>query len=59
MTGIAARLGKFTYKYQVTVKLADGSGTGPGQMIAANGDIIFFTIAGQGTETDTPVSTVL
>ena len=54
VTGIATHLGKFTYKYQVTVNLADGSGTGPGQMIAANGDIIFFTIAGQGTETDTP-----
>jgi hypothetical protein len=54
VTGIATHLGKFTYKYQVTVNLATGSGTGFGQLVAANGDIIFFTIAGQGHETDIP-----
>jgi len=54
VAGIATHLGKFTYRYQVTVILAEGSGTGFGQMIAANGDIIFFTISGQGEETDVP-----
>jgi hypothetical protein len=59
VTGIATHLGRFTYKYQVTVNIAAGSptagsATGTGQMIAANGDIIFFTIAGQGVPTDTP-----
>jgi hypothetical protein len=54
VTGIATHLGKFTYKYLVTVDLTNGSGTGSGQFIAANGDIIFFTIAGQGVPTDVP-----
>jgi hypothetical protein len=54
VTGVATHLGRYTYKYKVTVNLADGSATGMGHMIAANGDTLFFTIAGQGVPTDTP-----
>ena len=54
VTGIATHLGRFTYKYQVTVNLANGTATGIGQLIAANGDIIFVSIVGQGVETGTP-----
>ena len=59
VTGIATHLGRFTYRYQVTVNIAAGSptagsATGTGQMIAANSDTIFLTISGQGVPTDTP-----
>jgi hypothetical protein len=54
LTGIATHLGRFTLTYKVTVNLADGSATGFAQLIAANGDSIFTTIAGQGEPTDTP-----
>lgn len=53
--GVATRLGVFTLTYKVTVKLADGSGTGAGQLIAANGDSISATTVGQGNPVpDTP-----
>ena len=55
VTGVATHLGRFTMMYNVTVTLATGSGAGSGQLIAANGDTIFFTIVGQGTPVpDTP-----
>jgi hypothetical protein len=54
VSGIATHLGQYTYKYHVTVNLATGSGVGTGQLIAANGDIIFVSIAGQGVDTETP-----
>ncbi len=52
--GIATRLGRFTLTWKVTVNLADGSGIGSYQLVAANGDSIFTTLAGQGEPTDTP-----
>lgn len=54
LTGIATQLGLFTLKYQLTVKLPDGTATGSGQLIAANGDSISATIVGTSTLTDTP-----
>ena len=36
------------------MNLADGSGTGVAQLIAANGDTINLTIDGQGVPTDAP-----
>src|SRR5215467_6445752 len=52
--GIATHVGQFSYSYQLTVALANGTATGPGQLIAANGDSIFTTIVGQGQPTDSP-----
>lgn len=54
LTGVATHLGRFTMTYKVVVNLnpqagAVGSATGTGQLTAANGDIIFTTIVGQGT----------
>jgi hypothetical protein len=46
VTGIAPHLGRFTLLYKVTVVLPEGTATGSGQLIAANGDSIAFTIAG-------------
>jgi hypothetical protein len=54
LTGVATQLGQLTLTYELTVNLADGSATGSGELIAANGDIIFTTIVGQGEPTDTP-----
>jgi len=56
VTGIATHLGQFTLTYKVTVDLSDGSATGSGELIAADGDRIFFSVVGQGqpTDTDTP-----
>jgi len=52
--GIATHVGQFSYSYQLTVALANGTATGSGQLIAANGDSIFTTIVGQGQPTDSP-----
>jgi hypothetical protein len=56
VTGIATHLSQFTLSYKVTVKLPEGSATGPAELIDANGDRIFLSIVGQGepTDTDTP-----
>jgi hypothetical protein len=58
VTGIATHLGRFTLAYEVTVNLVPptpGQGKGSAQMVAANGDIIFSTVLGQGTpDPDTP-----
>lgn len=52
--GIATHLGRLTWAWNVTVNLANGSGTGFGQLVAANGDSFDTTIVGQGEPTDTP-----
>ena len=52
--GIATHVGQFSFSYQLTVTLANGTATGSAQLIAANGDSIFTTVVGQGTPTDTP-----
>ena len=54
VTGIGSHVGKFSYTYKVTVNLATGGGPGFGQMTAANGDLIYTTIVGQGEPTDIP-----
>jgi hypothetical protein len=54
LTGVATQLGQLTLTYELTVNLANGSATGSAELIAANGDIIFTTIVGQGEPTDTP-----
>jgi hypothetical protein len=55
VTGIATHLGRFTMAYKVTVSLPAGSATGSAQLTAANGDIIFYNIVGQGQPVpDTP-----
>ena len=50
VTGIATHLGRFTLRYQVSVKLPEGTSTGFSQLTAANGDTIFATIIGLGQE---------
>ena len=54
--GIATHLSEFTLNYRVTVSLSDGSANGTGELIAADGDRVFVSIAGQTepTENDTP-----
>jgi hypothetical protein len=56
VTGLATHLGQFTFTYKVTVDLSDGSATGTGELIAADGDRMFLSIVGQGEPTgaDTP-----
>lgn len=56
VTGIATHLGQFTLTYKVTVDLSDGSATGSGELIAADGDRMFISVVGQGepTNADTP-----
>jgi hypothetical protein len=45
-TGIATLVGQFSFTYQLTVNLANGTATGSGHLIAANGDSIDTTITG-------------
>ena len=53
-TGIAIHVGQFSFSYQLTVTLADGTATGSAQLIAANGDSVFTTVAGSSEPTATP-----
>lgn len=45
-TGIATLVGQFSFTYELTVTLANGTATGFGHLIAANGDSIYTTITG-------------
>jgi hypothetical protein len=45
-TGIATVVGKLSLSYQDTIDLRTASGTGIGQLIAANGDTIYLTNTG-------------
>jgi hypothetical protein len=53
-TGIATLVGQFSFRYQLTVNLANGTATGSAQLIAANGDSIFTTIVGASAPSGTP-----
>jgi hypothetical protein len=53
-TGIATHVGQFSFSYHLTVILADGTATGSAQLIAANGDSVFTTVAGSSEPTATP-----
>jgi hypothetical protein len=48
VTGLVTHVGRFTLHYNVTVSLPAGSSTGSAELTAANGDMIFTTIVGQG-----------
>jgi hypothetical protein len=54
--GLATHLSEFTLNYQVTVSLSDGSAKGTGELVTADGDRLFVSIAGQTetTDNDTP-----
>jgi hypothetical protein len=52
-TGIATLVGQFSFSYQLTVTLATGTSTGSAQLVAANGDSIFTTVAGSSEPTAT------
>jgi len=52
-TGMTTLVGQFSFSYQLTVNLANGTATGSGHLIAANGDSVDTTIAGS-SETTTP-----
>jgi hypothetical protein len=54
VTGVATHLGQFSFTYQITVTLSNGTGQGSGQLIAANGDSIYTTITGSSEATTTP-----
>ena len=45
-TGIATLVGQFSFTYELTVTLANGTATGFGHLIAANRDSIYTTITG-------------
>src|SRR4051794_15584495 len=51
-TGIGSHVGQFSFRYQLTV--TDGTATGSAQLTAANGDIIYTTVAGSSEQTSTP-----
>jgi hypothetical protein len=53
-TGMATLVGQFSFSYQLTVNLANGTATGSGHLIAANGDSVDTTIAGSSEPTSTP-----
>lgn len=53
-TGIATLFGQFSFTYQLTVNLANGTATGTARLIAANGDSIDTTVAGSSEQTATP-----
>jgi len=55
-SGIATLVGQFSFRYQLTVNLANGTATGSAQLIAANGDNIFTTIVGSSVPSGTPAS---
>lgn len=54
--GLATHLTQFSLDYKVTVKLQDGTAQGTGELIVANGDRVFVSIAGvsEPTDDDTP-----
>jgi hypothetical protein len=53
-TGIATLVGQFSFSYQLTVNLANGTSTGSARLIAANGDSVNTTITGSSELTATP-----
>ena len=53
-TGIATQVGQFSFTYQLTVNLANGTATGSAHLVAANGDSIDTTITGSSDLTATP-----
>ena len=53
-TGIASHVGQFSFSYQLTVTLENGTATGSAQLSAANGDSIYTTVAGSSEMTATP-----
>lgn len=52
--GIGTLVGQFSFTYQLTVTLANGTASGSAHLIAANGDSIFTTIDGTSEPTATP-----
>jgi hypothetical protein len=53
-TGIGILLGEFSFTYELTITLANGTATGSAHFVAANGDSIDTTIAGSSEPTGTP-----
>jgi hypothetical protein len=53
-TGIGILLGEFSFTYELTITLANGTATGSAHFVAANGDSIDTTIAGSSEPTETP-----
>jgi hypothetical protein len=53
-SGNATHLGQFTINYEVKVNLETISGEGSAQIVAANGDILYANISGQGTPVGAP-----
>ena len=54
-SGESTRLGRFTLRYEVTVNVQTGVGSGlSAHFVAANGDSLFAEGSGQATPTETP-----
>ena len=54
LEGTATHLGRYTSAGSFLVDLTSASAGGPGHMVAANGDQLFFTGSGQATPTGVP-----
>lgn len=52
--GMATLVGQFSFSYQLTVNLANGTAIASSHLIAANGDSVDTTIAGSSEPTATP-----
>jgi hypothetical protein len=53
-TGIGTLLGQFSFTLEITINVANGTDTGSGHLVAANGDSVDVTFAGSGEPTPTP-----
>ena len=53
-TGVASHLGRFSLVRDVTGSLVDFSHTGAAEWVAANGDSIYTTVAGQAGPSELP-----
>ena len=53
-TGVGTRLGRFSLHREVTANLLNFTDTGSAEWVAANGDSIYTTVAGQAELSDLP-----
>ena len=53
-TGNCTLLGRFSFFLKITINVANGTDTGSGHLVAANGDSVDVTFAGSSEPTSTP-----
>jgi len=57
-TGMATLVGQFSFSYELTVTLANGTSSGSAHLIAANGDSVFTAVAGSSELTSPGVLSI-